>query len=67
MAARTGLAKDRLLHDALAGYLGELNATRRTLDSRYDEMKDGQVDPVDGEEAFLRLRERNAARRSNPR
>jgi hypothetical protein len=52
------------VEDALAGYLEELAALRETLDSRYDDLKSGRVKPIDGEEAFRRLREKSAQRRS---
>ena len=35
----------------MAGYLQELAQVRETLDSRYDDFKSGDVEPVDGEEA----------------
>jgi hypothetical protein len=37
---------------------------RRTLDSRYDDLKSGRVKPIDGEEAFRKLREKSEHRRS---
>ena len=56
LAAKTGRAPDDLIEDAMAGYLQELAQVRETLDSRYDDLKSGRVKPVDGEEAFARLR-----------
>jgi hypothetical protein len=47
-----------------AGYLAEGTSTRKTLDSRYDDLKRGRVKPIDGEEAFRKLREKSAYRRS---
>jgi len=35
------------------------------LDSRYDDIKSGRVRPIDGEEAFARLRQKSDARRKN--
>lgn len=64
LAATTGRAPDELVQDALAGYLEELASLRETLDSRYDDLKSGRVTPVDGEEAFRRLREKSEHRRS---
>lgn len=64
LAATSGRAPDQLVEDALAGYLEELAALRETLDSRYDDLKSGHVKPIDGEEAFRRLREKSAQRRS---
>ena len=34
-----------------------------TLDSRYDDLKTGLVKPIDGEEAFSKLREKSERRR----
>ena len=56
LAAQSGRGTDELLEDALAGYLDELAHTRDTLDSRYDDLKSGRIAPVDGEEAYARLK-----------
>jgi len=64
LAATTGRAPDQLVEDALAGYLEELASLRETLDSRYDDLKSGRVKPIEGEEAFRRLREKSEHRRS---
>lgn len=64
LAATTGREPDQLVEDALAGYLEELTSLRQTLDSRYDDLKSGRVKPIDGEEAFRRLREKSERRRS---
>lgn len=56
LAATTGRAPDELVEDAMAGYLAELEQVRKTLDERYDDIRGGRVQPVDGEEAFNRLR-----------
>ena len=63
LAATTGRAPDELLEDAMAGYLAELAQVRRMLDGRYDDVKSGRVTPVDGEEAFNRLRRKSENRR----
>jgi len=39
-------------------------SVRKTLDSRYDDLKSGRVKPIDGEEAFRKLREKSERRRS---
>jgi len=39
-------------------------AVRKTLDSRYDDLKSGRVKPIDSEEAFGRLREKSVRQRS---
>ena len=42
----------------MAGYLGEVAGVRATLDSRYDELKSGRVQAMDGETFFEALRQR---------
>ena len=64
LATTTGRKPDELVHDALSGYLEELAALRETLDTRYDDLKTGRVRPIDGDEAFTRLREKSEQRRS---
>ena len=64
LSATTGRAADELVQDALTGYLEELAALRETQDNRYDDLKSGRVKPIDGEEAFARLREKSGQRRS---
>ena len=60
LAAQTGRAKEELVQDAMAGYLAELSQVRDMLDARYDDIKSGRVKPIDGEEAFSRLRQKKA-------
>lgn len=64
LAASSGRAPEEIIEDALAGYLQEVASVRQTLESRYDDMKSGRVSPIDGEEAFRRLREKSERRRS---
>ncbi|MBI4464643.1 MAG: hypothetical protein HY647_08060 [Acidobacteria bacterium] len=64
LATKTGRPADELVEDALAGYLKELAGVRNMLDSRYDDVKSGRVKPMDGEEAFARLRHKSEERRS---
>jgi predicted transcriptional regulator len=63
LSATTGRAPDELVEDAMAGYLAELAQARKMLDERYDEIKSGRVKPLDGEEAFDRLRKKSDDRR----
>ena len=65
LAATTGRAPDELVEDAMAAYLAELSQVRSMLDGRYDDIKSGRVQPVDGEEAFGRLPQRSKDRRSS--
>jgi len=66
LAAQSGRGTDELLQDALAGYLDNLGQTRDMLDSRYDDLKSGRVKPIDGEEAFARLKAKTEAQRNRP-
>jgi predicted transcriptional regulator len=63
LAATTGRAPEELIEDAMAGYLAELNEVRSILDNRYDDIKNGRVAPIDGEEGFARLRQMSRDRR----
>jgi hypothetical protein len=67
LAAQSGRGTDELLQDAFAAYFDELVQTRNTLDSRYNELKNGAVKPIDGEEAFRRLKAKTEAQRSRQR
>ena len=64
LAATSGRAAEGIVEDALAGYLEDLASVRKTLDSRFDDLKSGRVKPIDGEEAFRQLREKSERRRS---
>jgi hypothetical protein len=64
LATTSGRAPEDIVEDALAGYLEEVASVRKTLDSRYDDLKSGRVKPIDGEEAFRKLREKSERRRS---
>ena len=59
LAAETGRAKEDLVQDAMAGYFAELSNVRSMLDARYDDIKSGKVKPMDGEDVFARLRQKN--------
>ncbi len=64
LAATSGRAPEDIVEDALAGYLEEVTSVRKTLDSRYDDLKSGRVEPIDGEEVFRKLREKSEGRRA---
>lgn len=64
LATDTGRSQNEFVEDAMAGYLDELGQVRGMLDSRYDDIKSGRVKPIDGEEAFARLREKSEKWRS---
>ena len=65
LSAETGRPKDELVQEAVSGYMEELAQVRQLLDSRYDDVKSGRVKPIDGEEAFTRLRHKSQVRRTN--
>jgi predicted DNA-binding protein len=64
LASQSGRPTDELVEDAMAGYLREVSDLRSMLDSRYDDVKSGKVQPVDGEAVFARLRQKSEKRRS---
>lgn len=42
----------------------ELQRVKKMLDRRYDEIKSGKVNAIDGEEVFAQLRQKSESRRS---
>ena len=64
LAIETGRPTGELVEDVVAGYFDELARTRDMLNSRYDDLKSGRVKPIDGEEAFARLRANTEAQRN---
>jgi hypothetical protein len=66
LVIETGLTPDELLADAMAGYVAELAQTREMLNGRYDDLKSGRAELIDGEEAFSRLKARTEAQRNRP-
>ncbi|MEQ1885777.1 MAG: hypothetical protein ABL967_12000 [Bryobacteraceae bacterium] len=56
LAAETGRAPGELVEDATAAYLAELGQTHEALNSRYDDLKSGRVQSLDGEAFFEQLR-----------
>jgi len=64
LAAKSGRAANDLVEDAMAAYLQEVAEARGMLDARYDDLKRGRVQPVDGEKAFAELRRKSNERRS---
>jgi hypothetical protein len=63
LATETGRPTDELVEDVVAGYFDELAGVREKLNSRYDDLKSGKVKPIDGEEAFARLKAKTEAER----
>jgi hypothetical protein len=66
LVIETGYAPDKLVADAMAGYVAELAETCEMLDRRYDELKSGQVKPIPGDEIEAWFREKSAAARRSP-
>ena len=62
LAAASGRAPEQIVEDALDGYLDELASVRQTLQTRYDDLRSGRVEAIDGEEAFRRLGEKRERR-----
>lgn len=62
--SETGRPAEELVEDAMSGYFGELAQVRETLDNRYDDLKSGKVQLIDGETAFLRLKAKTEAQRN---
>jgi len=67
LVVETGRAPDKLLEDAMAGYVAELVQTREMLNSRYDDLKSGSVKPIPGDEVEAHFREKSAAARRSQR
>jgi len=64
LSTQSGRGTDDLVEDAMAGYFDEVLQAREMLDSRYDDLKSGRVKPIDGEEAFARLKAKTEAPRN---
>ena len=64
LSAETGRSAGELVEEAVAGYLEELGAVRGMVDRRYDELKSGRVEAIEGAEALNRLREKSRAHRT---
>ena len=63
MARESGRPSGELVEDAVIGYFDELANAREMLDRRFDDLESGMVKPIDGEEAYRRLREKTDAQR----
>ena len=59
LATQSGRPADKLVQDAVAGFVDELAGTSEMLDSRYDDIKSGRVKLIPGDEVFARLREKS--------
>jgi hypothetical protein len=61
LVIETGHPVEKLIEDALAGYVPELTQTREMLDSRYDDLKSGRVKPIPGLEVEAYFRQKSTA------
>jgi hypothetical protein len=66
LVIETGYTPDKLVEDAMAGYVAEIAETREMLNSRYDDLKSGRVKPIPGDEVEAYFREKSAAARRLP-
>lgn len=64
-SAQTGRPADEVVEEAIAGYFAEIEKVQKTLESRYDDIINGRVEPLDGEEAVRLIKECAAARRKS--
>jgi predicted DNA-binding protein len=65
LATDAGRRTDELVREVMTGYVQEVSQIRQMLDRRYDEIKSGTVNLIDGEEAFAQLRLKSEARRNS--
>jgi predicted DNA-binding protein len=71
LSLQTGQPAGELVEDVMAGYLDGVAALRQMIESRYHDLKSGQVAVIDGEAFFESLRQREeelvkAARANEP-
>lgn len=64
IAASAGQAAGQYVREVISDHLHDLEEVRMMLASRYDDIKSGRAQPIDGEEAFARLRQLSAERRA---
>ena len=65
MAGESGRPSNELVEDAVIGYFDDLAHTREMLDRRFDDLENGRVKRIDGEEAYRRLMEKTRAHRQD--
>ena len=64
LSTQSGRGTDDLVEDAMAGYFDEVLQAREMLNRSYDDLKSGRVKPIDGDEAFARLKAKTEAQRN---
>lgn len=69
LAAKMGQTPEEFVEDAMAGYVAEISEVRETLESRYDDFKNGRTKPIDGKAFFesLRQREDDLLKKNSPK
>jgi hypothetical protein len=60
----TGRPAEELVEDVMAGYFNEMAQLHATLDSRYDDIKNGEVKLIPGDEVEAHFAAKSAALRS---
>jgi len=64
LAAQSGRGTpEELVQDVIEGYFDELAQAREMLNSRYDDLKSGNVKPIPGDEVEAYFRGKSAAAR----
>jgi hypothetical protein len=66
LAAQSGRGTDELVEDATAAYVEELLQTREMLNSRYDDLKSGRVNPISRDEVITHFRRKSDTARNLP-
>lgn len=66
LSAESGRGTDELAEDAMSIYVDELLLAREMLNSRYDDLKTGRVNPISGDQVETYFREKSAAARRKP-
>ena len=67
LAAQSGRGTpEELVQDVVEGYFDELAQTREMLNSRYDDLKNGRVKPIPGDEVEAYFREKSTIARHSP-
>jgi predicted DNA-binding protein len=64
LARQTGRDNAEVLGEVIDSYFEELGRINATLDRRFDEIKSGQVEAINGDEVFERLRRKSEERRA---
>jgi hypothetical protein len=67
LAGLSGVPAAELVQEAVAGYVDHVAEVRATLDARYDDLKSGRIQPIDGEEVRRQMKARTQAQRDRRR